>query len=150
LLPASAASAASVSTVASSSVAPSARQAAAARSQPSSRRAPVSARNVDTSASVTGVGTTSRAAPRTWPAGSAWSALWVWSVVGSRVVSWVRRAVTAAAVVRSRGRAVVLPVLLGDGVRLTLPGSGTHRLHLASSRTFPDGSVEHLYQPVAD
>jgi dihydrofolate reductase len=43
---------------------------------------------------------------------------------------------------------VVLPILLGDGVRLTLPGSGTRRLRLESSRTFPDGSVEHLYAPV--
>jgi dihydrofolate reductase len=42
---------------------------------------------------------------------------------------------------------VVLPILLGDGVRLTLPGSGTRRLALESSRTFPDGSVEHLYAP---
>src|SRR4051794_35869599 len=30
---------------------------------------------------------------------------------------------------------VVLPILLGDGVRLTLPGSGTRRLALESSRT---------------
>jgi dihydrofolate reductase len=44
---------------------------------------------------------------------------------------------------------VVLPILLGNGVRLTLPGSGTRRLQLTSSRAFPDGSVEHLYQPAA-
>jgi dihydrofolate reductase len=43
---------------------------------------------------------------------------------------------------------VVLPILLGDGIRLTLPGSATRRLALESSRTFPDGSVEHLYTPI--
>jgi dihydrofolate reductase len=42
---------------------------------------------------------------------------------------------------------VVVPVLLGDGVRLTSPGSDSLRLRLDSSRAFPDGSVEHVYTP---
>jgi len=42
---------------------------------------------------------------------------------------------------------VVLPVLLGDGTRLTSPGTGRLPLRLESSRTFPDGAVEHLYVP---
>jgi dihydrofolate reductase len=43
---------------------------------------------------------------------------------------------------------VVLPVLLGDGLRLTPPGSARQPLRLESSRTFDDGSVEHTYTPV--
>jgi len=45
---------------------------------------------------------------------------------------------------------VTLPILLGDGVRLTPAGSARQSLALESSRTFPDGSVEHLYRPVAE
>lgn len=40
---------------------------------------------------------------------------------------------------------IILPILIGDGVRLTPAGSETELFHLASSRTFPDGSVEHTY-----
>ena len=43
---------------------------------------------------------------------------------------------------------VVLPVLIGDGVRLTTPESEIEPLRLESSRTFPDGSVEHTYVPI--
>ena len=42
---------------------------------------------------------------------------------------------------------VIVPVLLGDGVRLTALGSDTLRLRLDSTRAFPDGSVEHVYAP---
>ena len=45
---------------------------------------------------------------------------------------------------------VVMPVLLGDGMRLTTDKSGTGRLRLTSTRTFPDGSVEHMYTTVRD
>jgi dihydrofolate reductase len=45
---------------------------------------------------------------------------------------------------------VLLPILLGDGVRLTPPGSAAQPLHLESSRAFPDGSVEHSYSPAAE
>jgi dihydrofolate reductase len=45
---------------------------------------------------------------------------------------------------------VLLPILLGDGVRLTPPGSGPQPLRLESSRPFPDGSVEHVYVPATD
>ncbi|MGF7238150.1 MAG: dihydrofolate reductase family protein [Frankia sp.] len=45
---------------------------------------------------------------------------------------------------------VVLPILLGDGVRLTPPGSAQQPLRLESTRTFEDGSVEHTYTPVDD
>jgi len=41
---------------------------------------------------------------------------------------------------------VILPTLLGDGVRLTPPGSTRRPLRLESTRTFPDGSVEHTYE----
>lgn len=40
---------------------------------------------------------------------------------------------------------VVLPVLLGDGLPLSTPGSGPLRLALDSQRTFPDGSAELAY-----
>lgn len=40
---------------------------------------------------------------------------------------------------------VVMPILLGDGMRFTAEGSGQQRLQLGSSRSFPDGSVEHVY-----
>ena len=40
---------------------------------------------------------------------------------------------------------VVLPILIGEGVRLTTPDSETESLRLESTRTFPDGSVEHTY-----
>nr|WP_268247882.1 dihydrofolate reductase family protein [Actinomadura citrea] len=45
---------------------------------------------------------------------------------------------------------VVMPVLLGDGLRLTLEKSATTPLQLAGSRTFPDGSAEHRYTLVRD
>jgi dihydrofolate reductase len=45
---------------------------------------------------------------------------------------------------------VTLPILLGGGVRLTPTGSARQSLALESSRTFPDGSVEHLYHPAAE
>lgn len=45
---------------------------------------------------------------------------------------------------------VVMPILLGDGLRLTPDKSGTTRLHLTSTRTFPDGSIEHVYTPTHD
>jgi hypothetical protein len=44
---------------------------------------------------------------------------------------------------------VTLPILLGDGMLLTPPGSARQPLALESSRTFPDGSVEHVYRPGA-
>jgi dihydrofolate reductase len=40
---------------------------------------------------------------------------------------------------------VVLPILLGDGTRLTVPAGGGQFLRLESIRSFPDGSVEHIY-----
>jgi dihydrofolate reductase len=40
---------------------------------------------------------------------------------------------------------VILPILIGDGVRLTPAGCETESFHLASSRTSPDGSVELTY-----
>ncbi len=40
---------------------------------------------------------------------------------------------------------VVLPILIGGGVRLTPEGSAQEPFRLESSRTFPDGSVEHIY-----
>jgi dihydrofolate reductase len=43
---------------------------------------------------------------------------------------------------------VVMPILLGDGLRLTPDKSKTTPLRLTGTRTFPDGSVEHLYTPV--
>ncbi|WP_152360911.1 dihydrofolate reductase family protein [Microlunatus speluncae] len=42
---------------------------------------------------------------------------------------------------------VVMPVLLGDGLRLTPEKSAAKPLQLISTRTFPDGSVEHTYTP---
>jgi dihydrofolate reductase len=42
---------------------------------------------------------------------------------------------------------VTVPILLGDGLRLTPIGSGRQPLTLESGRTFPDGSVEHIYTP---
>lgn len=42
---------------------------------------------------------------------------------------------------------VTLPILLGEDTPLTPPGSARQSLTLESSRTFPDGSVEHLYRP---
>lgn len=45
---------------------------------------------------------------------------------------------------------VTLPILLGDGVRLTPPASDPQFLRLGSSRTFPDGAVEHIYTLTAD
>lgn len=45
---------------------------------------------------------------------------------------------------------VVMPILLGDGMRLTPDKSGTTRLRLTSTHTFPDGSVEHTYTPLRD
>ncbi|WP_433461774.1 hypothetical protein [Spirillospora sp. CA-128828] len=43
---------------------------------------------------------------------------------------------------------VVMPILLGDGLRLTTDKSTPAPLQLTGTRTFPDGSVEHLYTPV--
>jgi hypothetical protein len=43
-----------------------------------------------------------------------------------------------------------MPILLGEGLRLTPEKSATTPLQLTGSRTFPDGSVEHLYTPVRD
>jgi dihydrofolate reductase len=43
---------------------------------------------------------------------------------------------------------VVMPILLGDGLRLTPEKSETTPLQLTGTRTFPDGSVEHVYTPV--
>ena len=45
---------------------------------------------------------------------------------------------------------VVTPILLGDGLRLTPDKSKTTPLQLTGTRTFPDGSVEHVYTPVRD
>jgi dihydrofolate reductase len=43
---------------------------------------------------------------------------------------------------------VVLPILLGDGVPLSAPGAPQLRLRLLrGDRIFPDGSVEHVYEP---
>jgi dihydrofolate reductase len=42
---------------------------------------------------------------------------------------------------------VVLPIILGQGVPFSLPGGAQSRLQLESTRTFPDGSVEHTYTP---
>ncbi|GAB3885780.1 dihydrofolate reductase family protein [Kibdelosporangium lantanae] len=44
---------------------------------------------------------------------------------------------------------VTLPVLLGDGTRLTPPASDGQYLRLESTRSFPDGSVENLYSLAA-
>lgn len=40
---------------------------------------------------------------------------------------------------------VVMPILLGDGLPLTPAGAKPEPFQLVSSRTFPDGSIEHLY-----
>jgi dihydrofolate reductase len=40
---------------------------------------------------------------------------------------------------------VVLPILLGDGLPLTPPGSPHSPLRLESHRAFPDGAIEHVY-----
>lgn len=40
---------------------------------------------------------------------------------------------------------VLLPILLGDGMRLTPAGSVPQHLRLESSRTLEDGSVKHIY-----
>jgi dihydrofolate reductase len=40
---------------------------------------------------------------------------------------------------------VTLPILLGDGTRLTPAGSRAQYLRLESTRTFPDGAVEQIY-----
>ncbi|TMR93002.1 dihydrofolate reductase family protein [Nonomuraea basaltis] len=45
---------------------------------------------------------------------------------------------------------VVMPILLGDGLRLTPEKSERQQLQLTTSRTFPDGSVEHPYAVVDD
>jgi dihydrofolate reductase len=45
---------------------------------------------------------------------------------------------------------VVMPILLGDGLRLTPDKSRTTPLQLTGTRTFPDGSVEHVYTPVRE
>ncbi|MBF6175782.1 dihydrofolate reductase family protein [Nocardia blacklockiae] len=45
---------------------------------------------------------------------------------------------------------VLLPVLLGDGMRLTPAGSPSQYLRLESTRTLEDGSVEHTYTLAAD
>ncbi|MBB5917249.1 dihydrofolate reductase [Nocardia transvalensis] len=45
---------------------------------------------------------------------------------------------------------VVLPILLGDGMRLTPSGSTSQYLRLESTRTLEDGSVEHTYTLAAD
>jgi dihydrofolate reductase len=43
---------------------------------------------------------------------------------------------------------VVLPILLGDGVPLSPPGAPQLRLRLVrGDQIFPDGSVEHVYEP---
>jgi dihydrofolate reductase len=42
---------------------------------------------------------------------------------------------------------VTVPRLVGSGVRLTADGSAFRRFELTSSRTFPDGCVEHVYTP---
>lgn len=44
---------------------------------------------------------------------------------------------------------VVLPILLGDGVPLSPPGSPPLRMTLESQRSFPDGAVELAYSPAA-
>lgn len=44
---------------------------------------------------------------------------------------------------------VLLPILLGDGMRLTPAGSAPQHLRLESSRTLEDGSVEHIYTVAA-
>ena len=40
---------------------------------------------------------------------------------------------------------VVLPILLGDGLPLTPPGSPQSSLRLESHRAFADGTIEHVY-----
>jgi dihydrofolate reductase len=42
---------------------------------------------------------------------------------------------------------VVLPLVLGQGIPLSMPTSRGGRLHLESTRAFPDGVVENLYTP---
>lgn len=43
---------------------------------------------------------------------------------------------------------VILPVMLGDGTPLFLPGSLARTdLHLAQQRAFPDGAIELVYTP---
>lgn len=41
----------------------------------------------------------------------------------------------------------ILPVLLGDGVRLFPPGSAPLELRLDRRRAFPDGTIELVYSP---
>ncbi|MFD0689834.1 dihydrofolate reductase family protein [Actinomadura fibrosa] len=45
---------------------------------------------------------------------------------------------------------VVMPILLGDGLRLTPDKGATAPLQLTGTRTFPDGSVEHRYTLVPE
>jgi riboflavin biosynthesis pyrimidine reductase len=47
--------------------------------------------------------------------------------------------------VLDRLEVVVLPVLLGGGLRLSRPSSELIRLGLESQRPFPDGSIELAY-----
>ena len=42
----------------------------------------------------------------------------------------------------------VLPILFGDGVRLTTPTTDRTRLRLESSRPLADGAIEHIYTPL--
>ncbi|GAA0613478.1 dihydrofolate reductase family protein [Kutzneria viridogrisea] len=44
---------------------------------------------------------------------------------------------------------VTLPILLGEGTRLTPPASDPQFLRLDSTRTFPDGAVEQVYRLAA-
>ncbi|MGA8112625.1 MAG: hypothetical protein WCA46_03070 [Actinocatenispora sp.] len=44
---------------------------------------------------------------------------------------------------------VTLPILLGDGTRLTPAASDAQYLRLESTRTFPDGAVENIYTVAA-
>ncbi len=46
-----------------------------------------------------------------------------------------------------RFEVVVLPILLGEGLRLSPPGTARLPLRLEAQRTFPDGSVELAYSP---
>jgi dihydrofolate reductase len=44
---------------------------------------------------------------------------------------------------------VIMPIMLGGGARLESPGADSQFLRLESTRSFPDGSVEHIYTPAA-
>jgi dihydrofolate reductase len=45
-------------------------------------------------------------------------------------------------------RLVILPVALGDGLPLFKDLAGPLRVDLAEAKSFPDGMVIHVYQPI--